>query len=224
MLQHFHAGHNVILVHGFVITDLVKPPTTAEVLSRRKVSPYWQDRAEGYLNWSGADRLEGGIETFLEPLDADQRVGGIHRHGDGEGGGEGEQGPPGELSPGGAGGRMRHEEKERGWKGQGQRSQTPGSNHRAGPAPRRAGLFFEPSPLPGMEGDVFEAGGDDLGSASPGPARLAAAMQEDHRPTGARPIVGKRQVPVTHAQQQRWCRWSIAARAIALTTLPPPST
>lgn len=59
------AGHNVILVHGFVITDLVKPPTTAEVLSRRKVSPYWQDRAEGYLNWSGAERLEGGIARMV---------------------------------------------------------------------------------------------------------------------------------------------------------------
>lgn len=59
------AGHNVILVHGFVITDLVKPPTTAEILSRRKMSPYWQDRAEGYLNWSGADRLEGGIARMV---------------------------------------------------------------------------------------------------------------------------------------------------------------
>ena len=59
------AGHNVILVHGFVKEDLLKPPTTAEILSRRKMSPYWQDRAEGYLNWSGADRIEGGIARIV---------------------------------------------------------------------------------------------------------------------------------------------------------------
>lgn len=59
------AGHNVILIHGFIITDLAKPPTEAEVLSRRKVSPFWQDRAEGYLNWSGAERLEGGIARMV---------------------------------------------------------------------------------------------------------------------------------------------------------------
>ena len=59
------AGHNVFLVHGFIITDLAKPPTTAEVLSRRKMSTYWQDRAEGYLNWSGAERIEGGIARMV---------------------------------------------------------------------------------------------------------------------------------------------------------------
>lgn len=55
------AGHNVILVHGFVSSDIMKPPSDAEVFARRAVSDYWQARAEGYLNWSGAGRLEGDI-------------------------------------------------------------------------------------------------------------------------------------------------------------------
>lgn len=59
------AGHNVILVHGFIITDLLQPPTASEILSRRKMSTYWQDRAEGYLNWSGAERLEGVIARMV---------------------------------------------------------------------------------------------------------------------------------------------------------------
>lgn len=59
------AGYNVILVHGFVITDLVQPPTEADLLARRVVSTYWQERAEGYLNWSGAERLEGNIARMV---------------------------------------------------------------------------------------------------------------------------------------------------------------
>ena len=59
------AGHNVILVHGFIINDLVQPPTMSEILTRRKLSTFWQDRAEGYLNWSGAERLEGGIAKMV---------------------------------------------------------------------------------------------------------------------------------------------------------------
>lgn len=59
------AGHNVILVHGFVSSDLIQPPTEAELLARRVVSDYWQARAEGYLNWSGAERLEGGIAQMV---------------------------------------------------------------------------------------------------------------------------------------------------------------
>lgn len=59
------AGHNVILVHGLIITDLVTPPTEADLLARRVVSTFWQDRAEGYLNWSAAERLEGGIARMV---------------------------------------------------------------------------------------------------------------------------------------------------------------
>lgn len=59
------AGHNVIVVHGFVITDLVKPPTDAEVLSRRAIADFWEQRAEGFLNWSGAERLEGKIASMV---------------------------------------------------------------------------------------------------------------------------------------------------------------
>ena len=59
------AGHNVILVHGLIITDLLKAPTKDEILSRRKVSDFWQSRAEGYLNWSEAERLEGGIAEMV---------------------------------------------------------------------------------------------------------------------------------------------------------------
>ncbi|MEE4250722.1 MAG: hypothetical protein V2I38_09055 [Alcanivoracaceae bacterium] len=59
------AGHNVILVHGLVVEDLIKAPTKEELLSRRKVSDFWQARAEGYLNWSAADRLEGGIAEIV---------------------------------------------------------------------------------------------------------------------------------------------------------------
>ena len=59
------AGHNVILVHGFISDDLITPPSREQVLARRKVSEFWQSRAEGYLNWSGADRLEGGIARIV---------------------------------------------------------------------------------------------------------------------------------------------------------------
>lgn len=59
------AGHNVILVHGFISTDLLKPPSRDEILARRKLSSFWQDRAEGYLNWSGADRVEGGVAKIV---------------------------------------------------------------------------------------------------------------------------------------------------------------
>ena len=59
------AGHNVILVHGFISTDLIQPPGDAEVLARRKVSDFWQANAEGYLNWSGAERIEGGIARLV---------------------------------------------------------------------------------------------------------------------------------------------------------------
>ena len=59
------AGHNVILVHGFVSEDLIKAPTREELLARRKMSEFWQARAEGYFNWSGAERLEGGIAELV---------------------------------------------------------------------------------------------------------------------------------------------------------------
>ena len=59
------AGHNVILVHGLISDDLIQPPTKEEVLTRRKLSEFWQARAEGYLNWSAADRLEGGIAQIV---------------------------------------------------------------------------------------------------------------------------------------------------------------
>lgn len=59
------AGHNVILVHGLSPIDIIKPPSREEVLNRRKVSDFWNARAEGYLNWSGADRIEGGIASIV---------------------------------------------------------------------------------------------------------------------------------------------------------------
>ncbi len=59
------AGYNVILVQGFSIGDLIKPPTYAEVVARRPMPTYWQERAEGYLNWSSAERIEGGIARMV---------------------------------------------------------------------------------------------------------------------------------------------------------------
>lgn len=59
------AGHNLILVHGLILDDVVNKPSREEILARRKVSTFWQERAEGYLNWSGADRLEGGIAEIV---------------------------------------------------------------------------------------------------------------------------------------------------------------
>ncbi len=55
------AGHNVILVHGFQFSDLQNPPSDSEVLNRRLMPEFWQQRAEGRLNWSSAERVEGGI-------------------------------------------------------------------------------------------------------------------------------------------------------------------
>lgn len=59
------AGHNVLLMHGFIADDLIKPPSREEVLNRRRLSDFWQARAEGFLNWSGADRIEGGIAEVV---------------------------------------------------------------------------------------------------------------------------------------------------------------
>ncbi len=59
------AGYNMILVHGLHIDDVVLRPSDEEVLARLSVGQFWRDRAEGYLNWSGADRLEGGIAEMV---------------------------------------------------------------------------------------------------------------------------------------------------------------
>jgi len=61
------AGHNVLLVHGFQFGDLSSKPSDTEVYSRDLISNFWQDRAEGKLNWSSAERVEGKIsEQILE--------------------------------------------------------------------------------------------------------------------------------------------------------------
>ena len=61
------AGHNVLLVHGFQFGDLSSKPSDAEVYSRDLISDFWLDRAEGKLNWSSAERVEGKIsEQILE--------------------------------------------------------------------------------------------------------------------------------------------------------------
>ena len=55
------AGYNVLLVHGFHSDDLIFDPSDEEILARRSTGDFWQSHAEGYLNWSGAKRVEGGI-------------------------------------------------------------------------------------------------------------------------------------------------------------------
>lgn len=59
------AGHNVILVHGLHIDDVMTRPSREEILARRSVSQYWRDRAEGYLNWGGQHRLKEGIAELV---------------------------------------------------------------------------------------------------------------------------------------------------------------
>ena len=58
-------GYNLVLVHGFISDDIYNKPGKEELLARRKVSTFWQDRAEANLNWSGAQRIEGGIAQFI---------------------------------------------------------------------------------------------------------------------------------------------------------------
>lgn len=55
------AGYNVILVHGFQFSDLKEKPSDQEVYNRQLIPQYWQDRAEGRLGWSSAERVEGRI-------------------------------------------------------------------------------------------------------------------------------------------------------------------
>lgn len=59
------AGYNVISVHGFFLTDIVSPPSREEVLNQRSMGGIWREISEGHLNWSGADRLEGGIAEMV---------------------------------------------------------------------------------------------------------------------------------------------------------------
>ena len=59
------AGHNVLLVHGFQFGDLSSKPSDAEVYSRDLISDFWRDRAEGKLNWSSAERVEGKISEQI---------------------------------------------------------------------------------------------------------------------------------------------------------------
>ncbi len=55
------AGHNVILVHGFQFSDLKEKPSDEEVYNRQLIPAFWQDRAEGRMGWSSAERVEGRI-------------------------------------------------------------------------------------------------------------------------------------------------------------------
>ncbi len=59
------AGHNVLLVHGFQFGDLSSKPSDAEVYSRELISDFWLQRAEGKLNWSSAERVEGKISQQI---------------------------------------------------------------------------------------------------------------------------------------------------------------
>jgi len=59
------AGHNVIFIHGFIPEDLIQNPTDEQIYARREHSPFWRARAEGFLNWSCAERVEGHISEQL---------------------------------------------------------------------------------------------------------------------------------------------------------------
>ncbi|MCG8672779.1 MAG: hypothetical protein MI867_25485 [Pseudomonadales bacterium] len=59
------AGYNVISVHGFIITDLLVPPSKETVLSRKPIGGFWASHSEGFLNWNGAERLEAGISEMI---------------------------------------------------------------------------------------------------------------------------------------------------------------
>ena len=59
------AGHNVLLVHGFQFGDLSSKPSDSEVYSRDLISDFWMQRAEGKLNWSSAERVEGRISEQI---------------------------------------------------------------------------------------------------------------------------------------------------------------
>ena len=60
------AGHNVIFIHGFLPQDLLKPPSEERVLSRKQFgSLFWMQRADGFLKWSAAQRIEGGIAKMV---------------------------------------------------------------------------------------------------------------------------------------------------------------
>lgn len=59
------AGYNVLLVHGFQFGDLSSKPSDAEVYERQLISDFWEQRAEGRLNWSSAERVEGKISQQI---------------------------------------------------------------------------------------------------------------------------------------------------------------
>ncbi len=59
------AGHNVLLVHGFQFGDLSSKPSDSEVFNRDLISDFWLQRAEGKLNWSSAERVEGKISQQI---------------------------------------------------------------------------------------------------------------------------------------------------------------
>lgn len=59
------AGYNVLLVHGFQFGDLSSKPSDAEVYNRNLISDFWLNRAEGKLNWSSAERVEGKISQQI---------------------------------------------------------------------------------------------------------------------------------------------------------------
>jgi hypothetical protein len=63
------AGHNVIFIHGYIPYDPIIGDREEHVLKRSILdfaSPFWvKNHAEGFLNWSAANRIEGGVAKLV---------------------------------------------------------------------------------------------------------------------------------------------------------------
>lgn len=58
------AGHNVILVHGFMMDDLANPPASfseVEQAGADNWQDFWLNRAEARIDWASNGRVEGNI-------------------------------------------------------------------------------------------------------------------------------------------------------------------
>jgi len=58
------AGHNVILVHGFMMDDLSNPPANFQEIQQAGEDnwrEYWLNRAEARIDWASNGRVEGQI-------------------------------------------------------------------------------------------------------------------------------------------------------------------
>ncbi|HAC27890.1 MAG TPA: hypothetical protein DCF82_08765, partial [Marinobacter hydrocarbonoclasticus] len=58
------AGHNVILVHGFMMDDLSNPPANFQEVQQAGEDnwrEYWLNRAEARIDWASNGRVEGQI-------------------------------------------------------------------------------------------------------------------------------------------------------------------